>query len=308
MTLRSLMIGDVAHYISPYMTGVADASKRLGIEHREVSIRQPISTLAKAIDEHRPDLIWTHMLLWAPEGSPPVDALTSLMASAAGRGARVVIHDGDYKERCRFPRDLSAWCSLALCNHEFDRSPWNVPVVKWPYFAATQDQIADPDPRWACGLWFAGQLALGPVYAERTAFLGALQWRGVRLRTPAPADGNTLLQTAKIAASADAVLGYGRPGVKGWVDTRVFQYPGAGAILLHDDVGGYLKPWEHYVPYRSGDADSVVEALRLLERMEPAHRRVLREQAFRYVQENHSGVARVRQVLDLLGMTTGGAA
>lgn len=301
--MRSLMLGDVAHYVSPYMTGVADASKRLGIEHREVSIRQPAKVIERAIADHRPDLIWTQMLLWAPEGSPPVGDLIALMEQATKQGARVVIHDGDYKERCRFPRDLSAWCSLALCNHEFDRSPWNVPAVKWPYFAATQDRIADPDPRWACGLWFAGQLALGPVYAERTAFLGALQRRGVRLRTPTPADGNTLLQTAKIAASADAVLGYGRPGVKGWVDTRVFQYPGAGAILLHDDVGGYLAPWEHYVPYRSGDPGSVADALDRLRALSDGERRALRERAFSFVQERHSGVARVRQVLGLLGLS-----
>jgi hypothetical protein len=299
VTLRSLMIGDCDHYVSPYMIGVAQACDRLRIEHRQISIRSPLAKLARAIDDHRPDVLWTHMLLWAPEGSPPVGALVDLMQRAAKNGARVVIHDGDYKERTRHPHDLSAWCALALCNHGFDRSAWRVPVVHWPYFAFAQDRIVEPDPRWACGLWFAG---MGPVYAERTALLGDLTKLGVGLRVPKPADGNTLLKTEVIAASADAVLGFGRPGVKGWVDTRVFQYPGAGAILLHDDAGGYLEPGEHYIPYESGSADSIAEALERLRAMPETERRALRERAFAFVQERHSSVARVRQVLDVLEM------
>lgn len=303
MTIRSLMIGDCKHYVSPYMIGVAQACGRLGIEHREVSIRNPLDKLRRVLDEHKPDLLWTHMLLWAPAGSPKVGHLVSLMERAKRQGARVILHDGDYKERCRYPQDLSSFCALALVNHGFDRSPWKVPTLRWPYFAMAQDTIAEPDPRWACDLFFAGTVGQGPVYAERTAFLGRLQKAGVSLRIPTPSDGNTLLSTPVIAASAGAVLGFGRPGVKGWLDTRVTQYPGAGAVLLHDDVAGYLEPWEHYVPYQSGCADSVLAALERLKALSEGERRALRERAFSYVQEKHSSVARVRQVLDTLEMS-----
>lgn len=301
-TLRSLMIGDCDHYQSPYMLGVAQACPRLGIEHRQVSIRSPIRSIERAIEQHKPNLIWTHMILWAPEGSPSVGDLVALMERAARNGARIILHDGDYKERCRYPRDISSWCSLALLNHEFDRSPWKVPTLKWPYFAMAQVEIARPDPRWACGLFFAGTIGQGPVYEERTAFLKRLQTLGVGLRMPSSKDGNTLMQTPVIAASADAVLGFGRPGVKGWVDTRVTQYPGAGAILLHDDPGGLLEPWTHYVPYQSGRAESVAEALRQIRALSAAERMGLRERAFAFVQERHSSVARVKQVLAELEM------
>lgn len=301
MPLRSLMLGDCDHYVSPYMTGVAGACARLGVAHAQVSIRSSVDEIARAVREHRPDVLWTHMLLWAPEGSPPVGDLVGLMEWAAEHGARVVVHDGDYKERCRHPEDISSWCALALLNHGFDRAPWGVQTLWWPYFALDQSEIAAPDPRWSCELFFAGVVGPGPVYAARTAFLGKLRSRGVRLRMPAGADGNTLLSTPVIAASADAVLGFGRPGVRGWVDTRVTQYPGAGGVLVHDDAGGLLEPWTHYVPYRSGNPDSVAEALARLRAMSDAERRSLRERAHAFVQERHSASARVRQVLNTLG-------
>lgn len=292
------MLGDCDHYLSPYIFGVAQGMTRLGHWHSSVSIRQPLSVIEQRIADVRPDILWTHMLLWPPPGSPPVAELVALVERAAKRGARVIIHDGDYKAPTRYPQSLATWCALALCNHAFDRSAWKVPALRWPYFAFAQDRIADPDPALACGLFFAGQVARGPVYAERTRLLDALSSaRPVQFRIAAERDGNTLLRTAEIAASAGAVLGFGRPGVAGWVDTRVFQYPGAGAILVHDDVAGYLEPWVHFVPYRSGDADSVVGALAELARRSESERRALRQRAFDFVQERHSSVARVAEVL-----------
>jgi hypothetical protein len=82
----------------------------------------------------------------------------------------------------------------------------------------------------------------------------------------------------------------------------VFQYPGAGAILLHDDVAGILEPDVHYLPYRSGEASSVLEALQRAQALPEEEQWALRERAFRFVQEKHSSVARVRQVLDALGL------
>ncbi len=96
------------------------------------------------------------------------------------------------------------------------------------------------------------------------------------------------------------MLGFGRPGFDGWLDVRCFQYTGAGAILLHDDVGGYLEPWVHYVPYESRNADSVALAVAQVKGMLPGEQRAMRERAFTYVQEKHSSVARVRQVLQVL--------
>ena len=293
--MRSLMLGDCDHYASPYMRGVAQAMRLLGHDHAEVSIRQSPRTIEERVKLWRPDLIWTHMLLWPPPGSPAVFDLVAIVEAAAERGARVVIHDGDAKAKTRFAYDLSSWCSLALVNHAYDRGAWGVPTLRWPYFAPVQEAIAEPVEEMRCELVFAGTVG-GGIYAARTALVQELRDRGIKVRTPAPGF-NTIDRTAEIAASSDAVLGFGRPEVPGWVDTRVFQYPGAGGILIHDDAQGYLDPWEHFVPYRSGDADSLVEALEKLRALDEAKRFAMRCRAFAFVQDNHSSTARVRQAL-----------
>lgn len=294
------MLGDCDHYFSPYIFGVQQGMSRLGHLHSQVNIRAGVDIIAKRIADVRPDILWTHMLLWGPPGSPPVAQLLDIVRSAKKNGARVVVHDGDYKQTTRHPHDLSSWCALALCNHTFDRSAWRVPTLRWPYFAFAQDKIADAAPEWSCDLFFAGITSQSTTYAARSALLEDVRRRGVKLRMPTPADGNTLFRTPEIAASAGAVLGFGRPGVDGWVDTRVFQYPGSGAVLLHDDAAGYLTPGEHFLPYQSGDAASIAEALGRLRRMPERDRRALRERGFAHVQANHSSVARVAQVLRTL--------
>lgn len=296
--MRSLMLGDCHHYASPYMRGVAQAMAILGHPHLEVSLRQPAEVIEAHVDDWHPDIVWTHMLMWPPPGSPPVAELLRIVRGAAWRGASVVIHDGDAKAATRYPHNIGDWCELALVNHGYDRSAWGVPTLRWPYFAPVQEEIAKPVDELRCELFFAGTFG-GALYSARTELLEEVRRRGVDLRTPAAGD-NTLARTAVLAASADAVLGFGRPEVPGWVDTRVFQYPGAGGILLHDDVQGYLEPWVHYVPYDSGNPDSILDALSRLRRLSESDRGEMRARAFAHVQEHHSAVARARQVLDAL--------
>lgn len=293
--VRSLMLGDCDHYQSPYMRGVAQAMKLLGHPHAEVSIRLSARTIEQRIRLWKPTVIWTHMLLWPPKGSPSVANLVAIVSAAAKRGVLVLIHDGDARPATRYPEDISDWCALALVNHAYDRSAWGVPMLRWPYFAQVQKEIAAPVDALRCEMFFGGTLGPG-IYAARTALLDAVRSQGVNLRTPAPGE-NTLDRTPEIAASSASVLGFGRPEIPGWCDTRVFQYSGAGGILVHDDVQGYLEPWVHFVPYKSGDADSVVESLARLRAVTEAQRRTIRRQAFSHVQEHHSSVARVKQVL-----------
>ena len=113
-----------------------------------------------------------------------------------------------------------------------------------------------------------------------------------------------------------ATIGFGRPEVPGWIDTRVFQYPGAGGVLLHDDVGQVivfkqherhlhmtweapLEPGEHYIPVKRYDVDSILAGLELAHRNGPK----IRKAAFAWVQAKHTYVQRVDVVLDFLGLS-----
>ncbi len=308
MMLRSLMLGDCDFYLSPYIHGVAAASGRLGILHSQVNIRAGLDVILKRVQDVQPHLLWTHMLMWAPQGSPPTPALLQVCRMARQRyGTRVVIHDGDLKEATRHPVDISDAVDLALLNHHHDRSAWQVPTLYWPYACFTQDGLAFARDTLRCGMAFAGQVGVG-IYAGRSGFVNALSKHPeVGLRVFDGGEGNTLLWTADVAASAGTVLGYGRPG-SGWVDNRVFQYPGAGAILLHDDVpeGTGMEPWTgemgrgHYVPYESDSVASILDALARLRAASSGDRTALRWRAFQHGQKHHSYTARVKQVLGAL--------
>lgn len=325
--LRSLMLGDTDHYFSPYIFGVNQACGELGIWHSQVSLRWGAETVEKRVIEVQPDILWTHMALWPPRKGALQWELIDICRAAKKRGSRVILHDGDPKERTRSPYDLSDFITLALCNHKHDRSLWKVPTIFWPYAAFGQKGIAKPNPRFACDIAFAGrvvyptafeELPLGNqqlppwcewwnrmhrgqepgAYEDRTSIILNLEaHHGLHTRVFNSANKiNTLLMTPELSASALAVLGFGRPDPGGWIDTRVFQYPGAGAILLHDDVGGLLEPNVHYISHE-GTSSSIIETVERLKRTPKAERMKIRLQAFDYVQKHHSWIARVRQVL-----------
>jgi len=278
--------------------GVEEAMNYQQHEHLSVPIRQPIGMLREAVRTFKPDILWTHMWMWAPSGSPCREDLLDLSEEAARAGTKIVIHDGDFKSATRYPHDISSWCSVALLNHEHDRSAWNVPTLYWPYFAQIQQEIEAPAKAWECELFFAGNMGTNTVYSERTQLLRDVEAAGVDLMIPTGVQ--TRQYTGIIAASANAIIGFGRPDVPGWLDTRIWQYISAGGILLHDDVGGYFEPWEHYIPYESKSVESVVSRLKQLASMSTEEKWALRERAFTFGQTHHSSVVRVQQVLDLL--------
>jgi hypothetical protein len=316
--LRSLLIGDVDHYPSEFALGVNQGMTRAGHWHTTVNVRATVTTIARRLSEVQPDVIWGHMLLWAPPGEgEPTEVRRGMTWKTAGlldlchtwkqRGTCVLIHDGDARTETRCPMNVSDAIDLALCNHTADRSAWKIPQLHWPYFAFDQARLADPVPEFACDLAFAGRLSTEGIYADRTKLVLTLKAHlGDRMKLFSGDTGtHTLYRTPELAVSAGAVLGYGRPDRNGWLDVRTFQYPGAGGILLSDDVGGFLEPWVHYLPYESGDLDSILRLMELV--TDPPwiedNGAALRHNAAHHVQTHHSATARVRQALLAVGLT-----
>lgn len=301
--LRSVLIGDVDYYPSEYAFGVNQAMTSHGHWHTSVNIRWDMGVIAKRVEEMRPDVIWGHMLLWAPGQNKTVDLLVACEQWRQKWGTKVLLHDGDARSETRFPADIHTAVDLALCNHKADRSAWKIPQLYWPYFAFDQSSIAMPEKIFECDLLFAGRLDGGPLYQKRTEMVLQLKEKlGDRMLIfPSPEIQHTLYSTAVIAASAGAVLGYGRPDRNGWLDVRVFQYPGAGGVLLHDDVGDFLQNGIHYLRYESGNVNQVLSLVENLRGM-PEVAQVLRATAFQYVQRHHSASARVKQALEKVGL------
>lgn len=294
--LRSVFLGDL-HYRSYYRAGVSQGMNLLGAWHQDMSLHDSPATIDKQMREMRPDLVWTHMLMWPPRDCPhSTYDLLQLARQWRQRGAKVLIHDGDPREKTRFPHDVSLSVDLALLNHQRPVPEWLVPTLYWPYAAMTQAQIADPVDEYRCSLLFTGRLRDGELYGARSECVKKLlEIGGLSMKHfPGPDGINNRMQTADMAASATAVLGFGRPEREGWIDTRVFQYPGAGGVLIHDDVGGMLTPDVHYVPCKHYDVDSILKALETAKRGGDA----IRQAAFEHVQKNHTFVQRCQQVID----------
>lgn len=297
--LRSVMLCNHS-YLSAYVLGVAQAMGQLGHWHREVSVLDEIDRIGRQLEEMRPDIIWTHTVPWVPKSAPsPGWVLLDLLSEWRRRGARVLLHDGDPRAATRHPRSLAAAFDLALCNHTLPRTEWKLPTMHWPYAAMAQREMGKPVDALRCRLLFAGIVKQGDgLYLSRSEILGALRdLVGERL-TVRTGQVNDRMQVADIAASAQAVLGFGRPDVPGWVDTRVFQYPGAGGVLIHDDAADFLVPGIHYVHFDHeadpvGTAHAIVAALDRI-----GHEEVeLRARAFAHVQAHHTWRHRVEQVL-----------
>jgi len=297
--LRSVFLGDL-HYCSAYRLGVAQGMFLEGGWHRDVNIRGDIYELNRAVREMRPDIIWTHTLLWAPPGSAQVYDLLDACTMWRRDGVAVIIHDGDPRERTRFAHDVSASVDLALLNHKRPVSEWNVPTLYWPYAALVQDQIGESRPEFRADLAFAGLLRDGGLYGPRTQFVQALQAQA-GMRVYSPEDGfNNRFQIPDVAVSCIAMLGCGRPEVPGWIDTRVFSVPGAGGVLIHDDVGDSgLEPGIHYLPCKRYDVESVVSAFKRVRDDEVLRARI-QNAGFEYVQAHHTWRHRVCTVLEAL--------
>jgi len=301
--LRSVMLGNPS-YLSAYALGVGQAMSMLGHWHRPVSLLDDFDRVVRQLEEMRPDVIWTHMVPWVPREAPVSGwVYLDLLAQWRKRGARVLLHDGDPRSSTRHPHQMTASFDLGLCNHSLERAEWKIPVRRWPYAAMTQVEIGDPVEALRCELLFAGIVRKDDsLYSPRTDVLGVLRDRiGDRL-TVRTGSVNDRMQVADIAPSARAVLGLGRPEVPGWVDTRVFQYPGAGGVLLHDDAGGFLEPGVHFVKFeRGGDATATAaNVLEAFDRAAPDEQRI-REQAFEYVQSRHTWFHRVLEALAAVG-------
>lgn len=302
--LRSVMLANTA-YLSAYVLGVAQAMAQLGHWHREVSVLDDGDRVARQLAEMRPDVIWTHTVPWVPrESSAPGWVFLDLLADWRKRGARVVLHDGDPRHATRHPYPLTNAVDVALCNHSLPRAEWKIRTVRWPYAAMAQRGLGAPVDALRCGLLFAGIVRKDDgLYSPRTELLGVLREKLGERFVVRTGGVNDRMQVADVAASAQAVLGFGRPEVPGWVDTRCFQYPGAGGVLMHDDAAEFLSPGVHYLQYARG-ADAEQTAKNIVGAYAEAERGLpeLRARAFAHVQAHHTWRHRVEQALALLGV------
>lgn len=313
--LRIATIGDFQKWFSYYLMGITQGSILNGHLHYSIPIRQSVRDIEAQINYYKPHIIFGHMLfsenLTFMNGEDyPISELHYIIRKMKRKwGIKVIAQEGDAKAEPRLPQPISDLIDLCLVNSK--RYPrfsevYQVPCIHWPYFALNQETISEKERRFRQHVVFTGNVTKrieGHLHHGRHEFLEKLNNR-VRLKIfPDAHTGNTRFCSAAIAASANAVLGIQHGfHVDGYLDTRPFQFCGAGGLYFHSDcdaIKQFFIPNYHYVPYEHMNADSFMEQYNRYMR-DYKRANLIRQQAFEYTQKYHTAKHRIQMALDAL--------
>jgi hypothetical protein len=274
-----------------------------GAAFRPIFLYQPIAEIESQLKAFRPQILMTHMLLGNPFHR--VQALLELLWNLKKLwDMKVVVHMGDPRMEIRYPQAIDPAVDFALLNHKLTdlfSSVWRVPCYHWPYFTFTQSEIASPVDQLRTELLFTGRLRLvDPLHMHygRCEFVKAIKEKLNVTVFPNEEISDTRFMTPELSAGAEAVLGISfGANVEGYVDTRPFQYIGAGAVFMHDVVPGikqFFVPGEHFIPYATREVGDVVDKFQ-----DRASYGDIRRRGFEYCQRYHTEQIRMRYVIDL---------
>src|SRR3989338_4873264 len=305
--LRIATLGDWNNYLSYFLMGTMEGAVRNGAWFRPVSLfGQSLEQIEDQIFFFKPHILFCHCIFNTQPHNR--NHVFELLRRVKKSGTMVCYHAGDARTEPRYDGDVSGFVSLALVNHhllEKFSSLMKVPAHYWPYACLYQEDITEPDPRYACEVAFTGALAKdeGHVHRERTEFISQLKKKiGVRV-FPDRFSGNTSFQTPEVAASAGGMLDVQmRDDIPMYLSVRPFQYIGAGALFFHDDndhINPIFEEGRHYVGYQKCDVDSFLEKYRYYVEDHPQNGRRIRREGFEYCQRYHSSRERVKFVIDL---------
>lgn len=302
---RICVLGDWDRYMSHFLYGCLEGAIRNGAWARPVPLfGHDLGQIEKQIIEFKPHVVLCHMIFNQKPHNR--DHVFGMLKRVRYKGSRVVYHLGDARKESRYPHDISDIVDMALLNSGLTREyseTWKVPVYHWPYMCLYQKHIAEPCDEFRHAVVFTGMLASDRHHGPRTEFISQLSKRIDIKCYPTGESGNTRFQTAEVAASAKAVLGYQMGlDVSLYTDVRPFQYIGAGALYFHDKceaMDRFFIDGEHYISFERGSVDSFLDKFQYyMDR--PKKQSYIRHYGFYFCQNFHSTKERIRFVMDVL--------
>jgi hypothetical protein len=319
--LRIATLGDFARWNSYYLQGTIQGSILNGALHCSIPIRQYVEDIESQINYFKPHILFCHMIFSEnlttlcrndePDKQIRRENIHQTLSKIRRRwGTKVVYQEGDAKKDPRYPYPATEIIDLGLINNSLFKvygGLLKVPCIHWPYFALNQDEISIPDNSLRCQMAFTGNVSprgSSHLHYGRYEFIEKLKKRLEFKAFPNESLGNTRFLTADLAVSASTILGIQQGfNVVGYLDTRPFQYIGAGALYFHDKSPAmdlFFEEGKHYVGYNRFDVDSVVEKYYYYMKDNRELGNKIREEGFRYVQAHHTAKHRVKMVIDIL--------
>lgn len=298
--MRIACIGDYSVRYSYFTAGVMEGAIRLGHWFRPIALRQVISEIINQVEYFQPDIIFAHQIIDS--------SLLAFFENQRSRGVKIAIHEGDPKSEPRHKSRISRYFDIGLINSsltEVFSNMWEIPCYHWPYFCLQQSSIETPQERFKAAVSFSGNITSrgdnSHVHYGRAEFLGKII--GLKVY-PNEEIKNSRFLTPIIAASSDTIIGVHQGwDIPGYLDTRPFQYIGAGALYFHDRceaIEQYFHDGVHYVGYERKNLDSFFEQYNyyVIDHHDEGQR--IRQTGFNYCQKEHNAMIRIKQAIEWL--------
>ena len=303
--MRIAILGKWHKYSSYFLHGCLEGSiqnghSAMGIEFIDCDL----DVTRSALMHYRPNLIFCHMLL-SDAGSSIKDKLEMLSDIKAKHGCKTFYQLGDPRTLPRYDGDISKAVDYALIAHrEWDKfSHWKVPIIYFPYGCLKQDCIIEREMKYR--LVFAGtHESKNPLYEDRTKFLNQLKSKHMIALFPRKNEYNTTFITAKLSASAGAVLNIlGRHDIKDFLSLRPFQFIGAGAFSIQKRLNGLDEVFidkKHHICFDNYDIEEIENILKYYLDDHPEERNKIRKEGFDFCQKNHNYKNRIQDLLEII--------
>lgn len=311
--LRIACLGDYSRYFSWYLHGVMQGSILNGYWFRPIDIKQNVETIEENLRYFKPHYVFTHMILGEHintySGVRERDIFFNFLKQMKSiLGFKILHQEGDPRGS-RYEFSIKDVVDLVLLNNkDFDKFKfWDVPCIHWPYFSMLQDEIHPGDNRVSCQIAFGGNVVgdrtIEHVHYGRYEFIEKLKEKFNVKIFPDDIIGNSRFFTPEVAATAKSVLGIHQGfNLHGYLDTRPFQYCGAGALYFHDKndaIDQFFQEGVHFVQYGRFNIDSFTEKFNYYQENREANK-TIRRQAFEYCQKHHNSKIRVKQAIDVI--------
>lgn len=307
---RIACIGDYTVRYSYFTAGIMEGSIRLGHLFRPIPLMQPIKEIRCQVSYFLPHVIFIHQMF---NSYHHLEESESLYKDLKTSGIKIALHEGDPKSEPRTKFNLDKYVDIGLINSKCTKqyeNYWQIPCYHWPYFCLYQDRIQEPEEQFKSQVAFSGNITkrIDPNHPHhgRAEFLEEL---GKKVELKIYPDEkmdikNSRFLTPVIAASSNAVIGIHQGyDVDGYLDTRPFQYIGAGALYFHDKceaIERFFNDGTHYVGYERKNVDSFLEKYAYyIDNPEKAKN--IRQAGFTLCQNNYNAEERVKQALMLMG-------
>ena len=263
-----------------------------------------LSNIKSKIASFKPNFVFTHLTFHNTTHS--TKNTLELFRSLNKRFGTKFIHVcGDARTQDRYMGDISDYFYACLVNNyellENGSKSWKVPTFYSPYSSLTYHNIAEPIQE----LKFKKPIFTGSpnAHPDRKQFITLLEEYGCIKTFKTQSNNDLRNKTPELSSSANSILGLCTGyDIEGFIDVRPWQYMGTGACFIGRKFKGMdnLIPDEFYYSFNGYTRNDAVFIKKLSMKLLKEDTWPMRCKAFRFMQQNHSSVIRMKNTLEVL--------